>query len=148
MELLGAGQGQLPRSGAVRHLVLAPTPAQLAALGAEFRKGGRTGPLRIFAKDGVDGQTYLGLARAAVARVEQAIAALRQMGAAEQAAVGEALAKRLAAAEEQLAQLRLAVVPGLDGATFARTELALTALERELGGQLWQARLEALLAGL
>lgn len=130
------------------HLVLAPTPEQLAALGAEFRKGGRTGSLRIFARGGVDGQTYLGLAQAAVQRVDDAIAALRESGTREQAAVGELLAKQLADAEGRLAQLREVVKPGIDGATFARTELALTALERSLSALLWQARLEALLAGI
>jgi len=130
------------------HLVLAPTPQQLTTLGAEFRKGGRSGPLRIFAKGGVDGQTYLGLAQAAVTRVEDAIAVLRKVGEGEQAAVGDVLAKQLGDAEGKLAVLRALAKPGLDGAEFARIELALTALERELGVLLWEARLSALLAGI
>jgi len=52
------------------HLVLSPTAQQLGALGDEFRKGERTGPIRVFTTEGVEGESYRLLLKAPLKKLE------------------------------------------------------------------------------
>ena len=129
-------------------LVLAPTPAQLVALQGEFRKGGRTGPLRILSRHGIGAETYHDMAAGLLTRIETRLAELRSLRDAEEGAVRTALAEYLADFETRLAPLSARVSGSLDGGAFTRIELALTGMERELAGLIWEARLDALLSAI
>jgi hypothetical protein len=130
------------------NLVLAPTPGQLAQLGPELRRGDRQGPLLICGVKGLGDQTYAGLARARLARVESCLAELRALGRRESPAAAAAVATRADAAQARLAPIRSQLAGDVNGADYARLELTLAGMERELGAVLWEARLEALLADL
>jgi hypothetical protein len=129
-------------------LVLSPTPAQLAGLGPELRRGDRRGPLRVLGLKGFGDHTYAALARAQLARVTAYVAELKAIGEREGSGTAARVQARLTAAEERLAPIRRQLSGDVDGADYARLELLLSGLERDLGEVLWDARLAELLSRL
>jgi hypothetical protein len=130
------------------HLVLDGTPDQIAGLTDEFRKGDRSGPLRIFSQGGIGTDTYVAMARQVLTRVEGHVAEVQQLRQQENAATAKVLGDKLAPLEQRLAGYRVQLDGDLDGAAFIKLEMQLTGVERELGELLWDARLEALLAAI
>jgi len=57
--------------GHFAHLVLSSTGEMLRDMEGDFRKGGRKGPIRIFNKLGYSNQTYVELAREALAELSR-----------------------------------------------------------------------------
>ena len=133
------------------HLVLSPTPDQLGTLGGEFRKGGREGPIHIFAPGGFADVAYIALERAALKGLDRVIVDLESICAREKSrAVAADLRQRIAAVQKEVAPIRrrLAGAAQLDAAEWVRMDLTIKSLTKRLGQSLWRARIEALLASI
>lgn len=130
------------------HLVLDPTPQEWGRLGEEFRRPNRRGPLLIFEKEGISGQTYRALLQRALDEAERALAELRSLKERQEPAVAAELAQRLEAMEQELGPIRqrLRAPEALDGHTFIQMEQAVHQLLHRMQDLLWEARLAALLA--
>lgn len=131
------------------HLVLSPTAEQLGQLGEEFRKGHRTGPLRIYGPGGFSETPYRALAQQALADLDALLAQLEDARRQERdAAAARELGKRIEAYRPQVAQYRAQIEGkrGIDAATWVRMELAMRQLTNTLRGAIWDARLAALLS--
>jgi hypothetical protein len=132
------------------HLVLSPTSEQLGQLGDEFRKGYRTGPLRIFGSAGFSEGSYRQLAEQAL---EALHARLRELDAAREQEAGTAameLTERIAAQRRQVDEYRAQIEgkQAMDAATWVQMELQMRQLAEGLEQVVWEARLAALLAGI
>jgi hypothetical protein len=133
------------------HLVLSPTPEQLAALGMEFRKGGRRGPIVVYGKEGFAQSSYRALAQEALIRLDKSAKAFAALGADEaNPAVKEEVQKRAARYVQQTTELRrqVALSSSLDAAAWVKLDLQIAALEAEMHSAVWDARLEGLLRSL
>ena len=133
------------------HVVLAPTAAQLGALGSEFRKGNRRGAIVVYGREGFADTTYRALAREAVGKLADSVAALAKTAAQEpDAATRRELQKHLERFRHQLAgfQAQLADKDAMDAADWTRMDVRLTRLMSDLREVVWNARLAALLAGI
>jgi hypothetical protein len=133
------------------HLVLSPTPEQLGALGPQFRKGGRRGPIVIYSKSGFAQMTYREIARRAIAKLEPLIAGLDEAAAQEADPKARAnLQQRIAAHRKEIAGFKRQIdsQAGLDAAAWARMEHRLAVLAAKLEQVIWDARLSALLSGI
>jgi len=133
------------------HLVLSPTEAMLGKLGTEFRKGDRRGPILVFGPQGYSGRAYLAMARQALRRLEQQLAAL-EAEAEKEIALGpsEEVARCLGAAKVMVEpyRARIAEAKALDGAEWTRMSVGMTKAEARLRTLIWEARLAALLKGI
>jgi len=133
------------------HLVLSPTAEQIAALGDEFRKGDRSGPLRIFSAEGFSNTSYRALAQASLKKLQAMIADLEATRNKERSAQTRAeIEKRLQAFRRETSQFRAQLESGkpLDGATFVKMDLRIHELTKSLGNIIWEARLSALLSDI
>jgi len=133
------------------HLVLSPDPEQLGRLGGEFRKGGRTGPIMIFSRDGSSQATYRSLAETSVAALEGLLAELEKAKAQEaDARAREELGKLLAKFRSEITPVRkaLASKAELDAEEWTRMDLKTNRISSELDTCVWRARLSALLSGI
>jgi hypothetical protein len=129
-------------------LVLSPTDAMLGSLEGEFRKGGRGGPVRIFAREGRSGRAYLTMAREALSRLDALVEKIATQGKAEPLAPARAeVAARLETARRLVQPLRKRIGSGepLGAAEWGRMSVQMAGLEKRLGELLWEARLAALL---
>jgi hypothetical protein len=132
------------------NLVLSPTPEQLGALGNEFRRGERTGPLMIFSSEGFSQTSYKSLALASLERIRGLVGELEGIAKTERdpAAAAE-IEKRLGPIRAMTTAARQQAEAGaVDGATWARMDADLSRTARDLGDVVWEARLTALLSGL
>ncbi|MFQ6098220.1 MAG: sugar-binding protein [Armatimonadota bacterium] len=133
------------------HLVLSPTAEQLGALGDEFRKGDRTGPLRIFSAEGFSDTSYRALARLALANLDRLLADLQKVLDEESDAATRAeLESRIARHRRQTERYR-ARIEGeepIDAVAWSALERDMRALAQRLGAAVWEARLSALLSNL
>lgn len=133
------------------HLVLSPTAEQLGKLGDEFRRGDRSGPLRVFSAEGFSETSYRALAREALAGLDALLQELEKARRKEaDAAVAGELGKLIDDYRRQMAPYR-AYIQGrqpLDAATWTEMDMRLHTLSQKLQGALWEARLKALLAGI
>ncbi len=130
------------------HLVLSPTAEQLGALGAEFRKGGRAGPIVVFTHEGAAAKAYLAMARESLKRLEALLGQLAAEATLERSpAARKEIAERLDVARQHVAPYRekLDAAKALDAATWTRLDIELHTLERQLRVLIWDARLAALL---
>ena len=132
------------------NLVLAPTPEQLGALGNEFRRGERTGPLLIFSTEGFSQTSYKSLALVSLDRIEKLVGELDGIAKAEPDAAAKAeITRRLEPIRAMVAAARQQAEAGeVDGAAWARMDASLSKTARELGDVVWEARLAALLGGV
>ena len=132
------------------HLVLSPTPAQMSKLGAEFRKDGRTGPIRIATTKGLSDALYQPLLQAALDELDARVAELRQIAAGErEQAVREGIDAALTRFAAEADQARAALASGsADAETLPRLELRVNQIRVELENVIWQVRLETLLSGI
>lgn len=133
------------------HLVLSPTPQQLAALGTEFRKGGRRGPVVVYGKEGFAQSSYRALAQEAIAHLEKATEAFAALATEEtNPSVKEELRKRADQYAQQTTELRrkVALASSLDAAEWVKLDLQISSLEAEMQGAVWDARLAGLLRSL
>lgn len=130
------------------HLVLDGTPEMLGGMAAEFRKGGRRGPIVIFSQGAAASKAYLAMARETLARFDTLLAELAAEGKQERSAAARAeVASRLAAARKQVAPYRAKIqgAKSLDAAQWTRMDIEMNALEVRLNALIWDARLAALL---
>lgn len=132
------------------HLVFSPWAHELAQLGDEFRKGGRLGPIVVYSSEGFAQSTYRGLAQEAVRKLETRVAELEQTGEQESDPAARAeLGRRTAAYRSEIANLNRQIVEAqMDAAAWARLDLHVTQLLRELDRVIWGARLAALLSAI
>lgn len=131
------------------HLVLAATPEMIVAMSDELRKGGRSGPIRIYSAEGFSQQTYSQLAQAALADLDQRLAELDEERKREpNPAAAAELDRRLTQYREQIAQLRRQADDGLDGANWSRLDVEMRRIVGELRKVIWDTRLDALLNSL
>jgi len=133
------------------HLVVSPTPEQLGALAVELRKGGRSGPLRIFGTDGFTGVSYRELAMRSLAAIDTKLAALYRARDSEQdVATRSALTGRIEDWRDQVTPIRESIQTAetLDGLTWAQLDVELHGVSAALEGVIWDARLSALLSGI
>jgi hypothetical protein len=133
------------------HLVLSPTPEQLARLAPEFRKGDRRGRLVIYSAEGYANTSYLAMARASLREVDRRLGELGRL-ARRQAdpATRLELARRLKGYREEVSPYheQIRSEEGIDAAAWMRIDLRADELKRELGQVLWEAKLAALLGGI
>jgi len=130
------------------HLVLSPTEEQLGKLGAEFRKGDRSGPIQIFTTEGFAGQSYRLLLKATLERLEARITeGLRIAEAEPDPAARRGIEGKLqeVAAEVDKAHETL-TGEALDAESFTRLDMRLNELRAGLSELIWEARLQALLS--
>jgi hypothetical protein len=130
------------------HLVISPTEAQLGRLGAEFRKGDRAGPIRLYGHAGTAARAYLAMARDTLKRLDALLDELAAEATLERSlAAQEEIAERLALARQHVEPYRekLDAAKALDAAAYTRLDIQLHRLERRLRHLLWDARLAALL---
>jgi hypothetical protein len=132
------------------HLVVATAPEDIGPLAEEFRKGGRTGPLRVFTREGVAGATYRALAEGSLAEVDALAAQIAAHADTDVAPdVAAEIRKGLEPLRARAAQLRARLGSGsLDAAAWAGLEQQVVALRTDLRALLWQSRLAALLASI
>ena len=131
------------------HLVLAPEADDLGKLGAEFRKGGRTGPVVVYSDEGFAQSTYTALAAQSLMRVDELLGQVdaRRAGEKDEKTKQE-LAKLLATYRDQLAPIRKALsgTAKLDAREWSRMDLRIHQLISELDEAIWRARLSAVLS--
>jgi hypothetical protein len=131
------------------HLVLSASPDALANLGGELRKGGRTGPIRILTSEGIAGQVYTAMLKEALDKVDGRIAELRRIAENDRdTAVRREVNTRLKPLEAEVDETRRAMSATLDAAAFARCEVRVNTVLKELDDLVWQARLSVLLEEL
>ncbi|NUQ00557.1 MAG: hypothetical protein HUU35_11950, partial [Armatimonadetes bacterium] len=130
------------------HVLLSADPADAGKQAEALRKGERQGPLRVFGRAGYGQESYAALARSTLQRAEQRTADFRRLRETAEAGEAEALGRRLKPLEERLEAIRKALAGEVDGAAYAKAELALSGLISELETAYWDARLEALLKSL
>jgi len=128
------------------HLVLSGTPEMIGKLSAEFRKGGRTGPITVYSAEGFAATSYAKLAEAAFADVAKLLASLDQTRRDEKSPEAAAeIGKRLADYTARVADLQQQSQGKLDAATWTRLDLELQKVVGQLDRIVWEARLTALL---
>ncbi len=127
------------------HLVLSGTPEILGKLSADFRKGGRTGPLAVYSAEGFAQTSYTQLATAAFAEVERLLVSLEAACQKEKdpAAAAE-VKRRLDDYAARLAAMKT-TAGSLDAAQWTRLDVALQSLATALQKTVGEARLKALL---
>jgi len=132
------------------HLVLSASPAQMGQLADEFRKGGRTGPVRIFSTQGFTGKTYRALAQAALAEVEGVVSQTAGAAAGDASPdVAAEIRKGLEPFQARAEKLRHRLGAGpMDAAAWVALDRDSAGLLRDLRALLWQSRLNALLASI
>lgn len=131
------------------HLVLSPSAAMLGRLGDEFRKGGRTGQIVIYTRQGFAHTTYRALVVNALWNLDGLLAALDAQAVSEDDEASQAELRRLAAEyRAQTVPVRdaLAGKSKLDAAEWTRMDYQLNHLASQLSEAVWQARLNALLS--
>ena len=131
------------------HLVLSPTPQQLAKLDSEFRKGDRTGPIVVFSSEGFAETTYAQMAIEAFAKLDGLLATLKKTREQEQdEAAASMLADLIAEREAEIGELTTTVVGAekIDAALWSRTDTEIQRILKELDNLIWEARLHALLS--
>lgn len=131
------------------HLVLSGTPEMIGKLGAEFRKGKRTGPIVVFSDEGFAQTTYQQLAAASITALEKLVGDLEAEGKQEsnEAAAAE-IARRLAQYSQRVTELKQGAEQPLDAVTWTKLDLEIQKTVQELGSLLWEARLSALLSSI
>ena len=131
------------------HLVLAPTADDLGKLGAEFRKGGRTGPIVVYSEEGFAQTTYTALAAQSLKRVDELLGQVDARRTAEtDEKTKQELGKLLATYRDELTPIRKALsgTAKLDAREWSRMDLRIHQLIAQLDEAIWRARLEALLS--
>ena len=129
------------------HLVLSRTAEQINVQDAEFRKGERTGPIRVFTDEGFGVQSYRLQLNAALKKVQARVADLHQIAEQEPQEVRQELQRLLEPHEAEIDKLRQVVNQTVDSQTFTRLEVRLNKLSTVLKEVIWEARLQALLSG-
>ena len=140
------GAGQLHA-----HLVLSPTAEQLGALGAEFRKGARTGPIQMSTAEGFGDQPYRFLLQATVDKLQAQLAALRRLAEHESETTSKELQRRAHDGEAEADKAREALAEELvDAQTYMHLDARLNELVvgLSLGQTIWEARLQVLLSDI
>lgn len=132
------------------HLVLSPTPQQIAPLAGDFRKGERNGPLQIFAKEGMSQDAYVALARWSLKKVEALLADLDKAAKAEGEATTAEMGKRMVGLRLEVGELRkrLESVASIDALEWVKIDLRLNQITNILNRLTWEARLAALLQSI
>ena len=120
------------------------------ALGDEFRKGGRTGPIRVFTTEGIEGESYRLLLKTTLEKMEARLAELRQIGAEEPEQArpeSQRLLEQQLAAETDTAR-ELVNGEVVDAQAFTRSDVRLHELAVGINDVIWEARLRALLLAI
>ena len=133
------------------HLVLSGTDEVIGRLEAVFRKGGRTGELRVFGHAGYSQTAYAALAKQAVADLDKLMGDLAATARRESSADSRrGIEARIADMKKRLAPHREAAsgAGAIDAVQWHRMGRALNGMKLELGRVLWEARLQALLDGI
>jgi len=131
------------------HLVLSGTPEMIGKLSAEFRKGGRTGPVTVYSAEGFAQTSYANLAAAAFGEVEKLLANLAEERRKEQdPAAATEIGRRVDEYRAKLASLKQQGAGKLDAAAWTRLDLDLQGIVGQLSKTVWEARLTALLNGI
>jgi hypothetical protein len=131
------------------HLVLSPTPEGLADLQDEFRRGDRSGPIRIFSAEGFADTSYREMAKKALTAIDEQIRELQAVGAEEQdQRTREELTTRVDEYRARLAPIRRKIAGDepLDAGAWTDLDWELNAIALTLGNVIWEARLSALLS--
>lgn len=131
------------------HVVLGGSADDLGRLAQALRLGERKGQVRIFGAGGFSQTSYVALARESIKQLDTVLEELEATGAKEESpAVRDALQKKLDAARQQVAPLRvkLNTASTIDASEWLKAESTVNKLSEELRTCLWQVRLEALLA--
>jgi hypothetical protein len=128
------------------HLVLSGTPETIGKVAAEFRKGGRTGPIVVYSSEGFAQTSYANLSKAAFAQVGKLLADLdsERQKETDPAAAAE-IGKRLAEYAAKVTTLKQHSDGKLDAASWTRLDLELQGIEGALRRIVSEARLTALL---
>ncbi len=132
-------------------LILDGNAGEIAALGGELRKGGRTGRIVVFTRSGFGRATYRALAAAALARIEKKLKALAHDAARDpNPAVRRETTKLIARYRARLAEIRrrLTRAKTVDARVWSEVDRAVAALEAGLNEAVWQARLTAVLSAI
>ncbi len=131
------------------HLVLGRKGLSLKSLTRELRKGGRSGPIVLFTREGFGKTTYLALARASIQQLDEKLAELAKEAKQEQSpAVRAALraviegVRRKAAPFRRLVQTR----DRLDAKAWTDLDQQITRWLNGLNQAVWEARLKALVS--
>ena len=129
------------------HVVLSPTTQMLGRLSAQFRKGERQGPIRIFSSAGFTGAAYLELGRGALAELDRVLAELDALCKKERPAVAKNLRQRLTDTRAAAKPIRdrLSADEPLNAAEWIRMDRTLVDLSRKAAQSLWEIRLKTLL---
>lgn len=131
------------------HAVLSGTPEMIGKLSAEFRKGGRTGPIVVYSTEGFAQTTYAGLARAAFAEVEKLLADLeRERQKEKDPAAATEIKRRLDEYQAKLTALQQQNTEKLNAVDWTHLDLELQGIATSLSKIVWEARLTALLGGI
>ncbi|MEN6547390.1 MAG: sugar-binding protein [Armatimonadia bacterium] len=130
------------------HLALSGTPEMIGKLGAELRKGDRSGPIQVYSAEGFSQQSYSQLAAAALADLDGLVNGLATVAAQEKsAAAATELGRRVAEHRAQVGQFRKRMEGKLDAAAWSRLEVEMQKMKVLLSTVVWDARLSALLSG-
>lgn len=131
------------------HLVLSPTPEQLGMMEEEFRKGDRTGPLRIYGPEGFSRTSYRALASKKLKKIEEMLKELKLRSQKKaKKMLAEEIERRLGQFENQVAVYRRTIESDkkIDAKEWVEMELELDKISRGLSELIWEARLAVLLS--
>ena len=128
------------------HLVLSPTPEELAALTEEFRKGERTGPLYVFSEEGFAGDTYRAMAERLLRTFDEQVAEFNALRDESPPDAKAGLEAQLASILEKVTPARQALASGqtVDAALWLQLDRQISAALADLSAALWGARIQAL----
>ncbi|HID08576.1 MAG TPA: hypothetical protein EYP10_15680 [Armatimonadetes bacterium] len=133
------------------HLVLSPTVKQIGNLRDEFRKGDRTGVLRIFSVQPPVQDAFVEIVKQALKRVEKSLAELDATRIKEtDSATAAELQRRIEAIRNEINSVRkqLATQPIPQPDKLSQMEHHLNKLIYNMRTLIWEARMEALLSGM
>jgi len=131
------------------HLVLSPTAEQLGARRDDYRKGGRTGPLRFFVPDELSDQIYRPLIAQALKQVRDLLAEIEAVhGKMPAGGAKTELGNRIGAIQAELNTIQgyLDSEASRPSEDWIKADLRLTELAGGMDTLVWEARLKALLA--
>jgi len=131
------------------HVVLSPDAMRLGALEAEYRKGGRTGPIVFEGPPALVDAAYRALARHSIADGAELLAGVETaFGDEEQEGASEELARRVAGYRTELAGFAEQIDGGQPLSPDAWREMTarLAGMRSELDRVIWEARLAALIS--
>ncbi len=139
--------GSFHESARFAHLVLSPTAEQLGALGPQFRKGNRNGPIQVFTAEGFGDQFYQCLLEAALEELQTRLAALRRIAQQESQKTREELQHTIQDGEAEADNARKVLATEMvDTQTLMGLEVRLNRIMPNLNQVIWEARLQTLLS--